>query len=201
MKKAMLVMLIGALSVTGAMADDFYIGLGGVAAVQDKNVEDAFRFSGFAGYGVELTDALSVGLEGWFSTQKLGETSYTYEQLVQVSTYWFQLQTNTYKEEIWNWDLSPRIFAKLRIDDDLGISGFVGYNYNRIEVAYFENDEQIDSEVFDGPTAQQGVAGIRANLNVFYIEYTRSFNLADDGEVDWDDIAGNKLGLGVYLQF
>jgi hypothetical protein len=38
MKKAVLVMLISALAVTGAMADDFYLGFGGVAMVQDKSV-------------------------------------------------------------------------------------------------------------------------------------------------------------------
>jgi hypothetical protein len=201
MKKAILVMLIGALSVTGAMADDFYLGFGGVAMVQDKSVEDAFRFSMYAGYGIDLTDSLVLGIEGWLSAFQLGEESYTYDQLVMVRPGWFQLISDEYRYEIWDMNYSPRLFAKLKLDDDLGLSAFVGYNYNRIEVVEFINDErQGEPEVYDG-VANQGVAGARLNLNLFYIEYTRSFNLGENGDVNWDDIAANRLGLGIYLQF
>jgi len=203
MKKTILILLMSALVAAGAMADDFYMGFGGVAALNGENqAADTFRFQGFAGYGVELTDSLILGAEGWFSTQLLDEQSYTYTTLVQISPEWFYLENTEYSYELWNWDLSPRLFAKLRMSDKMSLSGFLGWNFNKYEVAYFVNGEQAEeSQWNDGPNQQQAVAGLRFNINWFYVEYNRIFNLDANGDANFNDIAANKLGLGLYLQF
>jgi hypothetical protein len=67
----------------------------------------------YAGYGVDLSDSLVIGIEGWLSAFELGQESYTFSQLEEVRPNWFFQRTYEYRYEIWDMNYSPRLFAKV----------------------------------------------------------------------------------------
>jgi len=226
MKKFVLMLLISLSSVVLYADDSLYIGWlglggssGGVSNYQGTQLSpiDTGKLTIFGGIGAKILPPLPIyiGFEFNFMIAKVGEDSQSalvYNQELQDTgsgyVFYSWLSLAGFKANYWDTDLSPRAVATLSLAEGfLTGSFFVGLNFN-----YLTMDWEYDSDVNDpnnpiqkgeetlaGPVIQ-AVAGLRATLFIFYLDYTRYFNFSD-GKVDRTKIAGNRVSIGLHLTF
>ncbi len=226
MRKLLLLTIISlGMSSLHAQGNDLtgWIGLGGATGGftnyegTQLNPIDTGKFTAFLGLGAPILPPLPIyiGFEFNLMIAKVGEDSYSalvYNQELQDTgsgyVFYAWLSQAGFKANYWDIDLSPRVIATLRLAEGfLTGSFFMGLNFNYLTMTW-----QYDSDVNDpnntiergeetlaGPVTQF-VAGIRASVWFFYMDYTRYFNFSE-GKVDRTKIAGNRVSLGVQFTF
>jgi hypothetical protein len=60
-------------------------------------------------------------------------------------------------------------------------------------------ESKTDTQTLDGKW--DVVAGARASLGAFYLEYTRFLKPTTTGDYSWNSSTKNRLGLGINLRF
>jgi opacity protein-like surface antigen len=116
-------------------------------------------------------------------------------------------------------DLSPRGYLSVDLGSSLQVLGYAGlnYNWNSIDTTVTNNsnsaatfpygnwgkinggESSTETKTLDG--RWDVVAGARASLGAFYLEYTRFLKPTTTGDYSWNSSTKNRLGLGINLRF
>lgn len=181
------------------------------------NPIDTGKFNFFLGLGAKVLPPIPIyiGFEFNLMVAKVGEESSTAlvynQQLLDTGSgyvFYAWLSQAGFEASYWDTDLSPRVVATLALAEGF-VTGsfFMGVNFNYLTMTWeYDNDlndpnnqVQKGEETLAGPVTQF-VAGIRATVFLFYLDYTRYFNF-NEGKVDRTKIAGNRVSLGLHLTF
>lgn len=219
MKKTMVALILGLMTLSGAFAanEAGYLGAGfvtGLSAQGNISLVDNTKINVFLGSGTKFLGPLPIyaGWEALVGFQNIGESSTvsTYYELELIRLGKFNYLgvitagTQELKLSFWDIDLSPRGMVTLDLGP-LAASAYAGFNYNFINMHSTFTDsgnpnrnEEKDEVLSVSPL--QVLTGVRLSAFFLYLEYTRYFDIVQ-GNVSWQKIAENRVSLGGILKF
>lgn len=218
MKKTMVALILGLMTLSGAFAanEAGYLGAGfvtGLSAQGNISLVDNTKINVFLGSGTKFLGPLPIyaGWEALVGFQNIGESSslsqYYELELIRVGKINY-VGVNVGYEELkltfWDIDLSPRGMVTLDLGP-LAASAYAGFNYNFINMHTAFTDSQQSSRNFEkdeilSVSPLQVLTGVRLSTFFLYLEYTRYFDIIQ-GDVAWQKIAENRVSLGGILKF
>ena len=202
------------------------LGLGFASAQtsSDNLIAKAVRFNLFLDVGKKVSGKIYSGFELQGGVAQLTDQSFQLDQN-DVSTYhlggdrWTGFYKNAFAQttyQLWNFDLSPRGYLSFDLSDKVELLGFCGLNFNWQTLNYTITNTGTSSWVDSFGTVAvpgqqsttnltfnghwQAVAGLRASIAFFYIDFTRYINLGpSDLTVSNYDLS--RVGAGINLRF
>ena len=190
----------------------------------DIPVANLVRFNLFLDLGTRLYGDFYYGFELQGDVAQLSQDNFQLEQ-TDITTYklghgrWVQVYQTSYYQQtytLWDLDLSPRGYISFDLGDKAQLLGFGGFNYNWQTLDYTikntgstllddgngnilaPGDSSTTSVSFNGNW--QAVLGVRLSIALFYIDFTRYFNLtSSDLTVSNYDLS--RFSLGLNLRF
>lgn len=221
MKKLGLLLVAGLMLGGGVFAqeENGALGLGFMSdSSEDGLVGGGVRFNLHLDVGYKLTGPIYYGFEFQGAIKKLDQDS-DYFDVTEVSIYaigrttWVAIQNTTYRETftLWDADFSPRGYFSFEVGNRLQLLGFAGLNYNWQSLEYeLESTQGFSYQgeyIYKYRTSKDigghwtAVAGARATVGAFYVDYTRFLEANDSGNYAWNQYNKDRLGLGINLRF
>lgn len=221
MKKVMLLLVAGLVWSAGLYAQDESgaLGLGLMTDSSEQGfVGGGVRFTLHLDVGYKLTGPLYYGFEFQGSLKKLNENTTAFD-VTEVSIYalgqstWVSIQNSTYRETftLWDADFSPRGYFSFEVGSRLQLLGFAGLNYNWQTLDYrlrtstpfwYRGQYYTDYRTSDSIGGTwSALAGARATVGAFYLDYTRFLEANSSGNYAWNQYNKDRLGLGINLRF